>query len=623
MACNACGSHCILKLTYVTAIPWVAPALLFSMMAPQGDTEEHMAHKCGLTPIVVAVLILFSSTSVAFPDDSSRFDGPAELPRVYVNTDLKNTPSPLGAKQPPVNTFKALQAAVKNATCGEVIQVEAGATITGNLNLPVKPCNDNHWIIIRTSAADSELPKEGTRLTPCYAGVRSLPGRPAYPCPSPKNVMAKIAWRGSPVVSHGAVHHYRFIGIEFTHPVGTSAYSLLSFQANGPTDIPHHIIVDRCWVHGNATGNTQRGVLLNGSYEAVIDSTITDIHQVGADSQGINGWTGTGPFKIVNNFVEGGASSIGFGGAASTTVPYDIEIRKNYLFKPLSWNMTDPTYLGFKFNTKVSFESKNSSRVLFEGNILENAWGKLQGGDGGAVWLGPKNQNNACPICEVNDITFRYNIIRHAGAGIYVFDARSDTGGIAQPAKRYSIHDNLFDDINEVYADSGTGRGILFRLAGSTRFSPPRDILIQHNTGLAGNSSFGFLFLDTSPDAPIVNLAFKDNLISNGKNGVLGCKGHNGVSVLENCVQNLSFTGNVLMETTESTLSGNFSSPDASSVGFVDYHKGSRGDYRLCKGSDNPSQSCFAASPYVYRSSDGRDLGADINAVNRSTAGVD
>ena len=441
--------------------------------------------------------------------------------------------------------------------------------------------------------------------------------------------MAKIAWQGSPILSHGAVNHYRFIGIEFTHPVGTSAYSLLSFQDNAPPDFPHHIIIDRCWVHGNATGNTQRGVLMNGSYEAVIDSTITDIHRVGDDSQGINGWTGTGPFKIVNNFVEGGASSIGFGGAASKTVPHDIEIRHNHLFKPLSWNMADPTYLGFKFNAKVSFEMKNGSRLLFEGNILENAWGNLQGGDGGAVWLGPKNQNNACPICEVNDLTFRYNIIRHAGAGIYIFDSPSDAGGIAQPAKGYSIHDNLLDDIHEQYAGSGTGRGILFRIAGSARFHPPRDIQIHHNTGLAGNSSFGFLFLDTTPDAPVVNLSLKDNLVSNGKHGLLGCKGHYGVQVLENCVQNLSFVGNVIVgaggeypESNTHSHGKHLYPSDVRSVRFVN-EKAERADYRLCHAKGRPAPNCEGPSAYVNGGTDGKDIGADIKAVMSATAGAE
>ncbi len=154
------------------------------------------------------------------------------------------------------------------------------------------------------------------------------------------------------------------------------------------------------------------------------------------------------------------------------------------------------------FNSKVAFESKNSSRLLLEGNILENVWGGPQGGDGNALWLCPKNQNNVCPLCEVKDITVRFNIIRHAGGGIYIFDGLSDAGGIAQQATRYSIHDNLLEDITSAYAGTGHGNGILFRMAGTTRFSPPRDIVVQHNTGITSGEGSAVLSLLSTPDAP-------------------------------------------------------------------------------------------------------------------------
>ena len=85
--------------------------------------------------------------------------------------------------------------------------------------------------------------------------------------------MAKLVGR-PPVNASDAVNHYRFIGIEFTQPAGTSAQTLVFLHDNSD-----HIVIDRCWIHGNATDNTQRGVALNGSYLAVVDSTITDIHE--------------------------------------------------------------------------------------------------------------------------------------------------------------------------------------------------------------------------------------------------------------------------------------------------------------------------------------------------------
>jgi hypothetical protein len=45
------------------------------------------------------------------------------------------------------------------------------------------------------------------------------------------------------------------------------------------------------------------------------------------------------------------------------------------------------------------------------------------------------------------------------------------------------------------------------------------------------------------------------------------------------------------------------------------------GDYHLCRGVGNPA-GCTAASPFINAASDGKDIGADIDAVNQYTAGV-
>ena len=44
-----------------------------------------------------------------------------------------------------------------------------------------------------------------------------------------------------------------------------------------------------------------------------------------------------GPYKIINNFMEAGAETILFGGGPAKFAPTDIEIRRNHMFKPLTW----------------------------------------------------------------------------------------------------------------------------------------------------------------------------------------------------------------------------------------------------------------------------------------------
>src|SRR4029077_7081173 len=86
----------------------------------------------------------------------SNFDGPAELPRVTVPSAMSDTPAPGAVVN--VNAGGDLQSALNNAHCGDVIQLQAGATFSGEFDVPVKNCDINHWIIIRTSAPDSALP---------------------------------------------------------------------------------------------------------------------------------------------------------------------------------------------------------------------------------------------------------------------------------------------------------------------------------------------------------------------------------------------------------------------------------------------------------------------------------
>ena len=147
----------------------------------------------GMT-FTAAMMVSALAWSAAGGADASKFDGPAELPRVYVKSALSDTPAP--GKSILVKDSGELKSALEKVACGETIRLQAGVEFSGNFRLPAKTCDDAHWIVLRTSAPDSSLPPEGSRLNPCYAGVASLPGRPRYSCASPSNVIAKIIYDG-------------------------------------------------------------------------------------------------------------------------------------------------------------------------------------------------------------------------------------------------------------------------------------------------------------------------------------------------------------------------------------------------------------------------------------------
>jgi hypothetical protein len=588
--------------------------------------------------VVYVLLILpcaFRVESWAQSSPSNNSDGPAELPREHVKSSLKDTPA--GGKTWTVSSGQSLEQALANASCGDIIQLQAGATFTGNFVLPNKSCNNAHWIIIRTRAPDSSLPPEGTRLTPCYAGVSSLPGRPAWQCASTNNVLAKIEFNGQggsgPITVAAGANHYRLMGLEVTRGAfPASIYNLILFK--GAAD---HLVFDRLWLHGTAQDETARGIGLGGTYIAIVDSFFTDFHCVSAtgscsDAQAISGGGGNdpmGPYKIVDNFLEASGENILFGGGAATTTPTDIEIRQNHFFKPLIWMKGQAGYVGATngnpFIVKNLLELKNAQRVLVEGNIMDYSWGGFTQ-SGFAILLTPKNQaaatgGNLCPLCQATDVTIRYNLVRHVGAGLQIANALSDNGGAQLDGQRYNIHDLLIDDMD---GKKYNGANLFAQLSGGAGAPLLQNVTINHVTAFPSSTMLSIGNM-VATNGPIKNFVFTNNILSTGKYPVWSTGGgpkncaffDRPLTTFDACFKPYTFAGNVLMGDSTAYPSSawpprNFFPSSAGSVRFVNYSGGNGGDYHL-----QPS------SPYKGKGTDGKDPGADVDAINSATAGVE
>jgi hypothetical protein len=574
-------------------------------------------------------------------------DGPASTPTACYQTDESSTPSPGAVTQ--ISTHSKLQTALDNASCGDTLVLQAGQTYPG-FTLPAKNCDANHYITIRSSALATGLPPEGVRATPCNAGVASLPGRPDLSCASTSNVMARVA--GLPNVSHiintdPGANYYRLVGLEVadTEANGSAGgyYDLIMLTS------ADHIIVDRCWIHGSPTGEDVKGVEFSGSsYIAVVDSYISDMHSklsgLGADSSAIGSVTGTGPVKIVDNFLEAAGENVLWGGGASTANVTDVEMRRNHMFKPFTWWASSPSYFGTAFEVKNLFESKTGIRQLVEGNIFENNWAQAQKGT--AILFGPKNQFGGCPECTVHDIIFRYNIVRHSVNAIGITSVYATTcpgeSGNGMGKCHYlsgglyglSIHDNLLDDINEFTYSPGDccSDGFLFAISTDQPSNWPHDIRIEHNTGFPVGWGVGYVVIRGKPQV-IANFSFDNNLMTSGNDGfnemlpgnlLPGCgttnaSGMNGT--LNGCMGNTwTAAGNVFANSSTAKSSkfpgaplptGNFEEPNPEAVGFVNFNNGNGGDYHL-----------LPTSSQRNASTDGKDPGADVDAMQTATAGV-
>jgi Putative Ig domain len=559
--------------------------------------------------------------------NSSGFDGPAELPLVYVQSALADTPAPGPTIQVPAGGD--LQAALNSSQCGETIALQAGAVFSGNFVVPAKNCDAAHWIIVRTSAPDSALPPEGTRITPCFAGVSSLPGRPSFGCSSTNNVMAKIVFEGvgsEPLELAPEVNHMRFLGLEITRTSpGNVIYDLVVLQNGGPAN---NLVFDRDWIHGTAQDETTRGIALGGStYVAVVDSFFTDFHCIAisgacGDAQAIEGGLGDlamGPYKIVNNFLEASGQSLLFGGGEATQVPQDLEIRCNHLFKPLIWLRGQPGFVGGAngnpFIVKNHLELKNGIRVLFEGNVLENNWGGFTQ-TGFSILLTPKNQNGACPLCVVHDITIRYGTISNVGNGIVLGNGASDSGAVSQGAWNESIHDILIQNVSATAYD---GAGFLLQEANGSPLSGIHDVVINHITAIGTDATAPMLVVGNDVTYPTMsNFTWTNNIftadggvISTG-GGSTNCASQSGpLAILQSCFSPYTFNHNALIRAAKTWPAGNFAPPSASAVQFAGAAAPSGIAYQL-----------LPSSPFANAGSDGKDLGADMNAISQAIAGV-
>ena len=555
-------------------------------------------------------------------------DGPAELPKACYYTALDGTPSP--GKQVRVAANSDLSAAIDGAKCGDTLLLPAGASFNVN-ELPAKKCDDQHYITVRTDTPDSKLPAEGTRISPAWAGVASLPGRPPFAQPShgaAKLLATLLVRRAS-----GAIvgDHIRFIGIEWTTPPDAEIGRIVTAEHSD------HVIFDRNWVHPADGREVGHGIgIIHGSHMiAVINSYVSGLNCIArtgkcTDATAVGGGSGDDPIstlKIYNNFLESAGENILFGGSAATQVPTDIEIRRNHLFRPMLWKEGQPGYTptasGEPYIVKNNCELKNAIRVLVEANLLENTWGGFSQ-TGYSILITPKNQASECPICRVNDVTIRFDRIRNVAGVLQIANALAKTGAAAADGGRYSIHDIFADDLHDTdYKGSGA-----FLILVSVR-PPVHDIQIDHVTAFVS----GVLLSILNSGAKLPNFTLTNSVFSAGdrrppvasagggpqscasKNQALGSE-----AVLQACFDPYRFDRNLIISGRGSFPKGNIVVGSPEAAGIRDLKDGIAKDPRLCHAK---GPGCSKASPGAGAASDGRDLGADIDVVEAAIAGVE
>jgi hypothetical protein len=513
--------------------------------------------------------------------------------------------------------YSDLQEAIDAAPLGSVLVLDAGVSFNGGFVLPDKG-EGEEWIVLISSRMDL-LTGDETRADPSEAT-----GDPYFP--DQASAMPKIITvntSGIPCfATQASAHHYRLVGLEITADVNViNSYGLINLGTSAATQnsfskVPHHFIIDRCYIHGHDEAEIMKyGVRLDCSIAAIIDSYIAEFHSVGFDAQAISGINGPGPFKIINNYLEASGENILFGGAAPAIpglVPSDIEIRQNYFYKPWSWRVGHPDYAGKHWTVKNLFELKTGKRVLVDGNIMENCWADLPIGQSGyAILLTVRNEGGASPQADVSDIMISNNIIRHAGAGISL--SGSD-GAIGNRSARIMIYNNLFDDISgPAYGDlnvAGPNDGTFLKIGN------PRSAVIDHNSVFqTGPITWAYQVTDTFVYTNNITHCF---ISDGGYQGIYGPGQSQGNSTFAQYFpgvtdanmqfhQNVLIGGNAARYTNFLSLSLNYFPVDADAVGFAGYDTGM---------TDYHGYELTPVSPYYQAGSGGKDIGVDFQKLD-------
>jgi len=525
-----------------------------------------------------------------------------ELPRVYVDSTYPTLPTSRtirGVKAAcagATNCYTDFQVALDAANPGDEIVIDAGLQLLapdgGFILRNGSKSNPNNYYTVVRGANMASLPTSGNRVSPSYASQ-----------------MPKILSTGvtPALITSGPANRIRFVGVEVSLTAGavtdakaasaTTNYSLVTLgtptETNG-ANLPHHIIFDRVYVHGSPTQNVRRGFFINTGAVAVVDSYVSDFHEIGADTQAILGANGTGPYKVVNNYLEAAGENMMVGGLDVPIMPADFEVRNNYFYKPTKWMSGSSDYAGYAWVVKNLFETKFGLRWIIDGNIFENNWPMAQ--TGMAINLKSANQDGTMSFAETGHVTFTNNIVRHSTWAMSIHSKDAYSGGTAVNLNHVYIANNVFDDIG------------VWGHANTLQQDETPYVIFDHNTFLNERNNSAFVLYGN----PSTNFVFTNNILGLGSYGIKGDSQASGTPSINQFLPGSVFSKNIFYGSNTSPYpTGNYMVSSASGVGFTNYNSGNGGNYALT-----------STSAYKNAGTDGKEIGANVNAVNTATACV-
>jgi hypothetical protein len=193
-------------------------------------------------------------------------------------------------------------------------------------------------------------------------------------------------------------------------------------------------------------------------------------------------------------------------------------------------------------------------------------------------------------------------MVKNASGGISI--SGTDDLHPSQQTARILVQDNLFLNIDYrlLQVLNSTGPAPLNTQGGVA------DLAIDHNTGRLSGAAFLVLGDSTAARDKHANFAFHNNVTERGTYGAFGSGQSEGTLSLDTyCQAGYSFANNAIIGAPAASYpANNFFPATLAAVGFVDP---ANGNYKLDSG-----------SAYKNAGSDGKDLGADFEALSAAIA---
>ena len=476
-------------------------------------------------------------------------------------------------------------------------------------------------------------------------------------------------------------HDWKFSGIEFAPVSGNfmGAEITVGGRETSKFSMPYNFELDRVWIHdfSEAENGPNRGINENSINFSMHDSWCDGMKSTG-EAQCIAGWSSYGPTSIINNFLEAAGENILYGGALPTYYPVTNQnktITGNYFYKPFIWkwasgafgtpsgtclydaaNSPDPDHRGgeYLFDTiamqawlcvagtwtmtgtspthygvKNLLEYKSGRNWTVTGNVFDGNWTDAQAGQafafGQRTDSGPGDAHDHLLI-QNNKLIHMYRAFSWGS-----LCTGTNTGNLPcvnGVTNNLSVKNNLMILSGPSYCGVGfNSAGCGFNMwahawAGHATLQNTWD----HNTvvqpdGYASAPPYtaqSFLYDTLNPASPLHNQdTYTNSIDSYDFFGQLAYFAGDWTNSTWNRMALIGGGGTYTGSAGTGNTFTNTSLPaSTAAVGFVNP---AAGDYHL---SPTSPYSASCSSNCIFASSDGTDLGADIDLVNMATSGA-